>query len=111
MKYNVKQHPTLNDIISGVTLLPYFVSSLSLPDLHNCADVATLLVADLDHYGLVNNNTGEAADCRTHQSIIPKTSTIYRFRHLSYHYLQSLYFLLQSWPCSSSSSWCTPGSD
>ena len=79
----MRQHPTLNDIRDGVTLLQYFVSSMALSDLHNCADVATLFVADVDHYGLVNNNIGGEVDCRTQQSVIPKTSTVYRFKHLT----------------------------
>lgn len=78
MKYNAKQHPTLNDITNGKKLLQSFEKSMPLADLHNCADVATLFIQDFDYYGLVNTNSGNNFDCRVHQSVIPKSSTSYR---------------------------------
>ena len=76
VKYDAKQHPTLND--NGVKLLTSFVKSMPLADLHNCADVSTLFVKDIDYYGFMNYNNAGTLDCRTHQSVIPKSSTTFR---------------------------------
>ena len=76
VKYDAKQHPTLND--KGVKLLNSFVRSMPLADLRNCADVSTLFVKDIDYYGFINHNDARTLDCGTHQSVIPKSSTTFR---------------------------------
>ena len=70
MKYNVKQHPTLNDKQNGVNLFQSFENSMTLAEFHNCADVTALFIEYFDYYGLSNANTDRTFDCRINQSII-----------------------------------------
>ena len=96
VKYNVKQHPTLNDKQNGVNLFQSFENSMTLAELHNCADVTTVFIEDFDYYGLSNTNSDRTFDCRINQSIIPKSSTSYRFIHY-FHHFKCICYHFQFW--------------
>ena len=62
-KLGVSAHPTIHDEDNSTSLINAFDSSMASWDLFNCADVASLLVADFDSCGIAKFDT--ATSCRT----------------------------------------------
>merc|ERR1719312_2042172 len=66
VRYDIQQHPTINDMDNAYQLLEDFERSMPLSDLHNCADAAVLLVEDFGSTKTCGiGNVGHTIDCRT----------------------------------------------